>query len=167
MSHDPSRLDQSEASVQVSRRLVDVLLSRVIEAGVVLLWHGLWTIMDLLSDKEAWLGLSPAHSAWLSLGVGWAGGLVVLVMQVPVLLLHHRHKSRLLRCLFLISFYLFILFGVVSAIASFRGAWYLLDLYFIPESEEISQVMMMMMMIMMIMMIMMMVMMIMIMLMMI
>ena len=30
-------LDQSEASVQVSRRLVDVLLSRVIEAGVVII----------------------------------------------------------------------------------------------------------------------------------
>ena len=115
MSHDPSRLDQSVASVQVSRRLVDVLLSRVIEAGVVLLWHGLWTIMDLLSDKEAWLGLSPAHSAWLSLGVGWAGGLVLLVMQVPVLLLHHLHKSRLLRCLFLISFCLFILFGAATS----------------------------------------------------
>ena len=36
--------------------------------------------------------------------------------------------------------------GVVSTIASFRGAWYLLDLYFIPESEETSQVMMMMLM---------------------
>ena len=38
--------------------------------------------------------------------------------------------------------------GVVSTIASFRGAWYLLDLYFIPESEATSQVMMMMMMMM-------------------
>ena len=33
-------------------------------------------------EQEAWLGLSPAHSAWLSLGVGWAGGLVLLVTQV-------------------------------------------------------------------------------------
>ena len=36
--------------------------------------------------------------------------------------------------------------GVVSTIASFRGAWYLLDLYFIPESEATSQVIIMMMM---------------------
>ena len=71
-----------------SQRLLDALLSRVLEVGVVLLWHGTWTLMDLLSEEDAWLGLDRAHSAWLSLAVGWTGGLLLFATQFLVLLLY-------------------------------------------------------------------------------
>ena len=94
-----------------SQRLLDALLSRVLEVGVVLLWHGTWTMMDLLSEEDAWLGLDRAHSAWLSLAVGWTGGLLLFVTQFLVLLLYYYWKSRLLKCMFHVIFYIYILLG--------------------------------------------------------
>merc|ERR1712059_61692 len=32
------------------RRFLDGLLSRVIEAGVVLIWHGIWSLMDVITE---------------------------------------------------------------------------------------------------------------------
>lgn len=72
-----------------SQRLLDTLLSRVMEVGVVLLWHGIWTLMDLLSEGDKWLGLDRGQSAWLSLAVGWAGGLLLFAAQFQVLLLSY------------------------------------------------------------------------------
>merc|ERR1740129_1617750 len=106
---------------------------------MVLLWHGTWTLMDLLSEEDKWLGLDRSQSAWLSLAVGWSGGLLLFAAQFLVLLLYYC-DNRLLKCMFHVIFYLYILFGVLITIASFRGSWYLLDLYFIPEAESTSQV---------------------------
>ena len=45
----------------VYRRIADVASSRVMEAGVVLLWHGIWSFMDLFLEDEViglWLGFA-------------------------------------------------------------------------------------------------------------
>ena len=94
-----------------SQRLLDALLSRVMEVGVVLLWHGTWTLMDLLSEEDKWLGLDRGQSAWLSLAVGWSGGLLLFATQFLVLLLYYC-DNRLLKCMFHVIFYLYILFGM-------------------------------------------------------
>ena len=95
------------------RRLLDTLLSRGLEAGVVLLWHGIWTLMDLVTEEEAWLGLDRGHSAWLSLALGWSGGLTLLLTQVPILRLYHCSSSRFWNCMFHVVFYIYILLGKV------------------------------------------------------
>ena len=37
---------------KVLTRIADGVLSRVMEAGVVLLWHGVWSFMDLVLEDE-------------------------------------------------------------------------------------------------------------------
>lgn len=102
---------ETDHSSPWSQRLLDAIISRVMELSVVLLWHGTWTLMDLLSEEEAWLGLDKAHSAWFSLAVGWTGGLLLLAAQFLVLILNY-WSSRSLKCIFHVIFYIYILLGM-------------------------------------------------------
>ena len=55
----------------VARRIADVASSRVMEAGVVLLWHGIWSFMDLfLEDEVIGLGLEHHEAGLASLTAG-------------------------------------------------------------------------------------------------
>ena len=60
---------------------------------------------------EVRLGLDRGQSAWLSLAVGWSGGLLLFATQFLVLLLYYC-DNRLLKCMFHVIFYLYILFGM-------------------------------------------------------
>ena len=70
----------------VSRRIADVASSRVMEAGVVLLWHGIWSFMDLfLEDEVIGLGLEHKEAGLASLMAGWLAGPIILLLHLPLL----------------------------------------------------------------------------------
>ena len=70
----------------VSRRIADGVSSRVMEAGVVLLWHGVWSFMDLfLEDKVIGLGLEHHEAGLASLTAGWLAGPIIILLHLPLL----------------------------------------------------------------------------------
>ena len=70
----------------VARRIADVASSRVMEAGVVLLWHGIWSFMDLfLEDEVIGLGLEHKEAGLASLMAGWLAGPIILLLHLPLL----------------------------------------------------------------------------------
>ena len=80
----------------VARRIADVVSSRVMEAGVVLLWHGIWSFnetrnksmkfMDLfLEDEVIGLGLEHKEAGLASLMAGWLAGPIILLLHLPLL----------------------------------------------------------------------------------
>ena len=94
-------------------------MSRVLEVATVLLWHGLWSLTDLLTR----LHLCPGEDeycqsgALLSLLVGWSGGALLALSQFPLLRLSHgRHRTRQRLRVFNILNYLFTLAGVVATV---------------------------------------------------
>lgn len=116
----------------VLTRIADGVLSRVMEAGVVLLWHGVWSFMDLvLEDEQIGLGLHHNEAGLASLTAGWLAGPLILLLHLPLLSLSISLplESKLLHCLSL----LFTLFNTIVTIACFRGAWHLLDVHLLPE----------------------------------
>ena len=94
------------------RRVADCLASRAVECGVVLLWHGLWSLTDITTEGEDWLELSHAHSALLSLLLGWGGGAALFLSQFSLLRLNTQHSPA-----FLLLFWLFLLAGAAATIS--------------------------------------------------
>ena len=62
-------------------RLADSLISRAIEAAVILTWHGMWCLTD---SWFAMLGLDPLRSATLSLIIGTSGAAFIFFLQFPL-----------------------------------------------------------------------------------
>jgi len=63
-----------------SRWFADGLVSRGLELFVVLSWHGMWSLIDIITDKC--FGLSFEHSTLVSLVLGLVGVLILLFLQV-------------------------------------------------------------------------------------
>ena len=63
------------------RRVADALISRVIEAAVILTWHGIWTLTDCWFKM---LGLDALRSAVLSIIIGAIGSAIVFLLQFPL-----------------------------------------------------------------------------------
>ena len=83
--HSDTVLD-SRPGDPVSRRIADGVSSRVMEAGVVLLWHGIWSFMDLfLEDEVIGLGLEHKEAGLASLTAGWLAGPIILLLHLPML----------------------------------------------------------------------------------
>ena len=80
-------------------------------------------MMDHVTEDASLLGLARPQSALASLVLGWAGGLALLCLQVPLLLLHHQlqHCGRLLTAAFHVLFYLYILLGEVLSAGRNKG----------------------------------------------
>ena len=75
-------------------------------------------MMDHVTEDASLLGLARPQSALASLVLGWAGGLALVCLQVPLLLLHHQLQhtgTSLLTAAFHILFYLYILLGELSS----------------------------------------------------
>lgn len=80
----------------VLTRIADGVLSRVMEAGVVLLWHGVWSFMDLvLEDQQIGLGLHHNEAGLASLTAGWLAGPLILLLHLPLLFLRSSTISNL------------------------------------------------------------------------
>lgn len=119
----------------VSRRIADGVSSRVMEAGVVLLWHGVWSFMDLfLEDEVIGLGLEHHEAGLASLTAGWLAGPIIILLHLPLLSLSATltPESRLLHFLCL----LFTVFNTIVTIACFRGTWHLLDVHLLPDGDS-------------------------------
>ena len=70
----------------VSRRIADGVSSRIMEAGVVLFWHGAWSFMDLfLEDEVIGLGFEHKEAGLASLTAGWLAGPIILLLHLPLL----------------------------------------------------------------------------------
>ena len=68
------------------RRLLDGAATRLVEAGVVLVWHGVWSAMDVLAeDPRLGLGLSHGDGALAFLLAGWAFAPIILLLNPPLL----------------------------------------------------------------------------------
>ena len=132
--HCPTLLATSPAS-PAPRRLLDTLASRSVAVAVVYLWHGVgthntdmsryvdtvqvWTMMDHVSEDEALLGLPRPQSALASLVLGWAGGLVLLGGQLPLLRLYSYqllHSNPATTAAFHTLFYLHTLLGELQPV---------------------------------------------------
>ena len=77
----------------VSRRIADGVSSRIMEAGVVLFWHGAWSFMDLfLEDEVIGLGFEHKEAGLASLTAGWLAGPIILLLHLPLLSLRSQLK---------------------------------------------------------------------------
>jgi len=122
------------------KRLLDVVLSRLVELSVILCWHGIWTIMDIVTEDVEMMNMTRLQSAWGSLIVGWSLGLFLFFFQFPLLVTHQYCKNTITKGFYYIFFQAYIILGVIATIASFRASWYLLDSYFITCDVVTSQI---------------------------
>jgi len=114
----------------MARRLLDGAATRLVEAGVVLVWHGVWSALDVLAeDPRLGFGLSHGDGAMAFLLAGWASAPLILMLNPPLLAakLTLGLQSNILRLLLL----LFNMLSTVVTIACFRGIWYLMDVHFL------------------------------------
>ena len=95
-------------------RLKDLLISRAVELSVVLTWHGIWTLTDLLT-KNVWR-MSLLESSFVTLILGYTGGLLLFIIQFPILRLAHS-KSKVARIICPFAIYIFTLLGVFVTIS--------------------------------------------------
>ena len=79
------------------------------------------------------------ETSWFSLGVGWSGGCFVLLCQFVLLYIHNNSSAASQYFIFRPLQSLHLLLQVAITISSFRAAWYLLDVYYLPAEKDISQ----------------------------
>lgn len=131
---------QSTKKNGISYQLLDGFISRCLEIAVILTWHGVWTLTDVLTHH-----LSETETAFFSLVIGWSLSLIVFLGQFPLLILSSRDVSWLVGR---VANILYTLLGIYSTINCFRAYWYLMDLYLMldgtgkatVESQVIGQV---------------------------
>lgn len=117
---------ESSSESSIHRKLVDGVLSRFVKLNAILFWHGIWNLSSILTE-EYW-GLSTVQSAWVSLGSGFGAALFLFISQYGLLRLE---KGLVFNLLFIG----FNIIGVFATVSSFRGVWYLLDTYFLPDNN--------------------------------
>ena len=89
------------------------MMSRYVDTAQV------WTMIDHVSEDEALLGLPRAQSALGSLVLGWGAGLVLLLVQLPLLRLYSYqllHSNPATTAAFHILFYLHTLLGELQPV---------------------------------------------------
>ena len=126
---------QSQLSDTFVRRISDTFLTVFLEFFVILAWHGLWSLTDILTMDEykmTLLNLSFANSAKLSLLMGIIINVFVYVLQFAYSLYikNQSHKSNILSYIYGAAFSILCIF---SSVQTFRGYWFLLDVYFDSE----------------------------------
>ena len=125
----------------------DVVLTQFLEMFVILAWHGVWTLEDLLTDYMEW---SNEISSWISVvkiwrqrelnqnresvytfllqEVGLALALIMMLIQFPLMLVFN--SGTVFKPIKFVLKFLFNVLGLFGTISSFRGVWYLLDEYY-------------------------------------
>ena len=143
----------TDSSSPWSRRLLDTALSRMLELAIILTWHGVWSLMDL--GLEQFLGMTRMESAWTTWYIGIIGASIMFFYQFILLCLFKAGgECFVVKSLFYILYYVFLLIGeyfytiqvsilnyilgLVTTISLFRAYWYLLDVYYLPESMVTS-----------------------------
>ncbi|XP_050443179.1 uncharacterized protein LOC126847142 isoform X3 [Adelges cooleyi] len=101
----------------------------IIGSLVVIVWRGVWNIMDeyLYPDMQD-------ISAWLSLAIGYGVVLIAFALQPTVKSIVK--KVRGIKRMFIVDTYL--LFSFFGAVNVWRGIWTMLDVYFLPDAPMTS-----------------------------
>jgi len=132
---------ESNKEDSLFRRLNDGLVSRCLEICVVLCWHGIWTLIDFFTLDV--FGMSYPESLFLSLVAGFTGIMAIFCLQFVLLAmapsLHNNEKEKLPIWWLFINF-LYTFLGIVVTILCFRGVWYGLDEFYLPNNQHISYV---------------------------
>ena len=97
------------------KRAADCLASRIVEVGVILVWHGFWTLTDVVTEEVC--EMNHTESTFFSLSVGLSGGLFLFVLQFPLLKFYNSSESNVYaRHIFLAVNFIFNLAGVYVTI---------------------------------------------------
>ena len=131
---------QSKKSDTFAKRISDTFVSVFLEFFVVLTWHGLWSLIDLFTMAEYklnYLDLSFANSAKLSLIIGIVSNVFVYVLQFAYSDYINNLPQKSNKILAHILGSVFSILCIFSSVNTFRGYWFLLDVYF--DSEIVGQ----------------------------
>ena len=120
---------QSKKSDTLAKRLLDTLASVFLEFFVILIWHGLWSLLDGYDT-----------SAKLSLLAGILSNVLVFILQFAYSYYVKTMPEKSVPGWYLAYMFgtLFSLLCIFSSVNTFRGYWYLLDEYF-PEDVDHSK----------------------------
>ena len=120
---------QSKNSDTLAKRLLDTLASVFLEFFVILIWHGLWSLLDGYDT-----------SAKLSLLAGILSNVLVFILQFAYSYYVKTMPEKSVPGWYLAYMFgtLFSLLCIFSSVNTFRGYWYLLDEYF-PEDVDHSK----------------------------
>ena len=83
--------------------------------------------------------LDHTEMCWLTFIITFFGGLLALMTQFLLLVLYKNFSGTCLYLLFLPLYALQLLLLVLLTVTGFRAVWYLLDVHYLPEQEEVSQ----------------------------
>ena len=124
---------QSKKSDKFARRISDTFMTVFLEFFVILIWHGLWSLIDLFTMAEYklhYLDMTFANSAKLSLVVGIVSNVFVYVLQFAYSQYINNQSQKSSKVLAHIFGGTFSILCIFSSVNTFRGYWFLLDVYF-------------------------------------
>ncbi|XP_059081260.1 uncharacterized protein LOC131879073 [Tigriopus californicus] len=114
----------------------DITLTLILEGFVVLFWHGIWTLIDSGSKYYA---VGYTFSAWMSLLFGFIGAVLLCFVQFPIMNVHlSEGQGCAIKSTKWFLNFSFAFTGGVVTINSFRGVWYLADIYYLPDQYSLS-----------------------------
>ena len=100
----------TDSSSSVSRRVQDVILSRILEVAVILHWHGIWSSMDILMEEM--MGMTRTQSSWMSLIMGWSLAILLFIFQFPLLILYKHCKNKISKYGYCVIFQIYVILGM-------------------------------------------------------
>ncbi|XP_054743504.1 uncharacterized protein LOC129248094 [Anastrepha obliqua] len=110
--------------------VLDTLFSvLVIGTLVVIVWRGVWGIMDI-----TFYPFDRKKSSWSSLILGYTTVFITFVIK-PIIRFVCKKIDGILKLIICDMFYFLIFFGAVNA---WRGIWNLLDIYLYPDNKILS-----------------------------
>ena len=83
--------------------------------------------------------LDYTEMCWLTFLITFLCGLLALMTQFLLLVLYKNFSGTCLYLLFLPLYALQLLLLVLLTVTGFRAVWYLLDVHYLPEQPEVSQ----------------------------
>ncbi|ESP02845.1 hypothetical protein LOTGIDRAFT_110590 [Lottia gigantea] len=116
---------------------LDCCYSVLIISGLVIVqWHGVWGLIDLMIVPQ-----DQFKSAWLSLVIGYAMTMVLLIVQWPVMAFAKKARNETFKCysIILLLIEIFMSFcGTTASAFVWRGFWNLQDQLLLPNNLELS-----------------------------
>ena len=92
-------------------RLLDTLLSRILEVAIILTWHGVWSLMDIILEEK--LLMTRNESSWMTLYIGVSGAVLMYFYQFMLLVIYNSplNNCLIIRVIFFIFYYIFLFIG--------------------------------------------------------
>lgn len=126
-----------------SWRFLDAIITNIITMLSILSWYGLWEMEDL--ELEGWWGWTHLNSSIATVLLGMVLDLIIIFLHYPLLILRHKANKNQANSnhIFALTQVLNSVKGFLSTFAScssFRGWWYLWDIFYLTENYEASLV---------------------------